>query len=142
MAYTHSRFWINLLLFFPSSGKVYKPLNHQKIDISKERSKEGKLCSFSSICGIFVVLFFFPKFFCNLLFFFFPGKVYSSLTHSISKAGKKKQPRKKKTPFLLTHTIFSKKWPKSNFSREKKNTVPLTHPPEKNPFIRKFKLRS
>ena len=54
--------------------------------------------------------------------FFFPGKVYTSLTHSFSKGGKiKKQHRKKitgKTQFSHTHSIFAKKWTKINFSRE------------------------
>ena len=38
-------------------------------------------------------------------------------THSFSESGKK-QGRKKNTPFLLTHTIFSKEWSILNFSRE------------------------
>ena len=62
--------------------------------------------------------------FCKTVFvhilFFFPGKVYTSLTHSISKAGEKKQPRKKKkTIFTHSHNFF-KKVTKIKLFREKK----------------------
>ena len=47
----------------------------------------------------FFSLFFFPAKSC----FFFPGKVYPSLTHSISEGGKKKASEKKNT--IFTHSL-------------------------------------
>ena len=53
--------------------------------------------------------------------FFFSQEKFERHTHTqFQRAEKKKQVRKKKTPFLLTHTIFSKKWSFLNFSQEKK----------------------
>ena len=52
--------------------------------------------------------------------FFFPGKVYTSLTRLILKPGKKKQRRKKKTLFSITHPIIAKKWSKQTFPGKKK----------------------
>ena len=63
--------------------------------------------------------FFFPKKIWKHFVFFFPGKVYTSLTHSFSEGGKKKKQHwKKKTPFSLTHSILAEKWSKMNFSGE------------------------
>ena len=54
----------------------------------------------------------------NIYIVFFPGKVYTSLTHSFSEGGKKKTALEKKTPFSLTHSILAEKWSKMNFSGE------------------------
>ena len=51
--------------------------------------------------------------------FFFPGKVYKPLTHSIWKAVFFLA-SEKKTPFLLTHSNMGKIFQKTNFSRKKK----------------------
>ena len=66
----------------------------------------------------FFWLFFFSEKFSQNSVFFFPGKDYTLLTHSNFRAGKKKQPRKKKTAILLTHSIFPKKVQILIFSRE------------------------
>ena len=63
---------------------------------------------------------------CFFLYFvfFFPGKVYTSLTHSISKAEKKTGPEKKNSFF--THSLdFCRKVRKNKLFRGKKNTIPL-----------------
>ena len=66
------------------------------------------------------------------VFFFFypPGKVYKPLTHSIWKAVFFffRPRKKKKTPFLLTHSNMGKIFQNTNFSRNKKKTVPLDTP--------------
>ena len=62
------------------------------------------------------------------MYFFFVAKNNSLhlLTHSNFLAGKKKYTREKKnTLFLLTHSISDENVAKVNFSKEKKNTVPL-----------------
>ena len=111
-----------LVFFF--CGKVCKPLTRQKNWDLQKKVKKGKKLVLFAVFQFLEVFFFSRIVFFLLLFFFFPGKVYTSLTHSISKPGKKKTGQKKKTPFSLTHSIFAKKWSKTNFSG-KKNTVPL-----------------
>ena len=88
-----------IVFFF--SGKVCHPLTHSFSKKQWEKKNNGEKIK-------------------NNCFFFWFGKVYTPLTHSISDAGKKKQAGKKKTGFLLTHSIFAQKWSKSNFSWEKK----------------------
>ena len=68
---------------------------------------------------------FFRKNWTKFCFFFAPGKVYPSLTHSISEGGRKKNSAGKKTAFSLTHSKNHKKVQILNFSGKKKNTVPL-----------------
>ena len=73
-------------------------------------------------------LFFFPaQNFQFLACFFFFLRKSLHCTHSLKIRGRKKKtaPEKKKTTFSLTHSNFVKKWRKTNFSGEKKNTVPL-----------------
>ena len=76
---------------------------------------------------VWLVFFFPPTFGRIFVFFIFPGKVY---IHSLTRLkipffffrGRKK----KKTGFLLTHSIFPEKSQKTNYSREKKKkTTPL-----------------
>ena len=64
------------------------------------------------------------------MFFFFSQEKFEPYTHTqFQRAEKKKTGPEKKTPFLLTHTIFSKKWSFLNFSREKKyGTFAYTDP--------------
>ena len=78
----------------------------------QKRSKTGKKTVFQIL-----EVFFFPKKSENISFFF-PGKVYTSLTHSFSEGGKKKQHWKKKTQFSLTHSTFAEKRSKTIFSGE------------------------
>ena len=136
VAHSLTRFW-EILFFFFFRHREKKKNNcfffffwekftchslDKKNYVSKKRSKKGKICSFSIFDSVFFVFFSFPKNLEKFFFFFFYGKVYTPLTHSISKPVKKKKQgrKKKKTAFLLTDSIFAKKWSKSNFSREKK----------------------
>ena len=67
------------------------------------------------------MFYFFPQKICFGKCFFFPGKVRTAHTHTqFQRADQKKTGPKKKTPFLLTHTIFSKKWSFLNFPEIKK----------------------
>ena len=101
------------ICFFFSSEKFVSHSLATKADDPKNRSEKVK----KRYLEVFFI--FSRKILKTVCFFFFPGKVYTSLTHSFSKGGKKKQHgEKKKTPFLLTHSIFAKKWTKINFSRE------------------------
>ena len=100
------------LFFFFSSEKFVSHSLATKADDPKNRPEKVKK-------RYLEVFFIFSRKILKTVCFFFPGKVYTSLTHSFSKGGKKKkQHGKKKTPFLLTHSIFAKKWTKINFSRE------------------------
>ena len=67
-----------------------------------------------------VCVFFLLHFCAFFVFFLFHGKVHMSFIHSISGAGKKKQPGVKKTAFSFIHSIFLKKCTKTNFSGKKK----------------------
>ena len=90
--------------FFPRK-RLHATHSAERRSTSKKRSKTVKNGTFCRISFFFVVFFFRPK-----VVFFFPGKVYPSLTHSISEGGKKKTAsEKKKTPFLLTHSKNHKK---------------------------------
>ena len=80
-----------------------------------------------AVFQILEVFFFFEK---NLkILYFFPGKVYTSLTHSFSEG-------EKKTPTSLTHSIFAKKCSKINFSEEIKNYDTFVTPVEKTKSTR------
>ena len=67
---------------------------------------------------------FYCRYFCfpknlHMEVFFFAGKDRTVHTHTlIFRERKKNRAEKKNTPFLLTHTIFSKEWSILNFSRE------------------------
>ena len=72
---------------------------------------------------------FFPKNWTKSCFFFAPGKVYPSLTHSISEAGEKKTVPEKKNS-IFTHSLEKpQKCANLKLFRGKKNTVPLTDVP-------------
>jgi len=70
-------------------------------------------------------MFFFSQKNCLRKCFFFSQEKFEPYTHTQFQRAEKKNRSGKKTPFLLTHTIFSKKWSFLNFSRGEKNTVPL-----------------
>ena len=97
-------------LFFFSSEKFVSHSLAKKADDPKNRSEKVKK-------RYLEVFFIFSRKILKTVCFFFPGKVYTSLTHSFSKSGKKTA-REKKTQFSLTHSIFAQKWTKINFSRE------------------------
>ena len=105
---THSfNFWEFCFFFLPIFerkkkvffilGKFCKPLTRQKSGCPQEKVKKGKKKakknSFSNFGGVF----FFQKNLKTFCFIFYPGKVYTALTHSFSEGGKKK---KKKTHSL------------------------------------------
>ena len=74
---------------------------------SKKRSKPVKNGTFCRI-SVFFVVFFFPKNFPKFCFFFPRKRLH--VTHSLEFQGRKKKTApKKKTEFLLTHSIFPKK---------------------------------
>ena len=76
-------------------------------------SKKGKKALFPRLA-----VFFFPKILRNILFFF-PGKVYTALTHSISKAGKKKTGPEKKQLFHSFTQFLPKSPEKQTFAGKK-----------------------
>ena len=111
--------FFSLFFFFPKKS-LQATHSAERRSTSKKRSKTVKNGTFCRI-SVFFVVFFFPKKLDKILFFF-PGKVHTSLTHSISEGGKKKNSAgKKKTAFLLTHSFFHEKFQILNFSAEKKN---------------------
>ena len=134
MGGTHSLTLGNFCFFFPCFGKKKKQAvffprkslhathSAERRSTSKKRSKTVKNGTFCRIS--FFSLFFFPAKSC---FFFFPGKVYPSLTHSISEGGKKKTASEKKTPFLLTHSKNHKKVQILIFSGQKKQYGTFAH---------------
>ena len=93
--------------FFFSSEKFVSHSLAIKADFRKKRSKKVKKRYFSKNGGVF---YFFPKNSENGLLFFFSWKSLH-FTHSLifKERKKKKQHWKKKTPFLLTHSIFAQK---------------------------------
>ena len=95
------------VFFFP--GKVCKPLTQLRDGKPpKKGQKRTKTAPFVEF-QIFSLLFFFPKIWIKILFFFFPGKVHTPLTHSISEGGKKKTaPEKKKHNFYSLTRFFTK----------------------------------
>ena len=76
------------IFFFPR--KSLEATHSIFLDICKKRSKKRKLYSFLKFFSFWRCFFSqpIPK---KSVLFFFPGKVYTSLTHSISGAGKKKK---------------------------------------------------
>ena len=116
----------------------------KKMTFPKKRSKKVK-SAFFRIFAVFV-LFFFPKILEQFVVFFFSWKSLH-FANSIIFRAEKIQGWKKKTAFLLTHRIYTKKWSKTNFSRGK-NTIPFTrvmknipiyerHPPWKTHYSKK-----
>ena len=97
----------NKLFFFPrkSLQATHSP---ERRSSSKKRSKPVKNGTFCRI-SVFFVVFFSQKISQNSVFFF-PGKDYTSLTHSNFRAGKKKQPRKKKQQFYSLTRFSPKKY--------------------------------
>ena len=112
-----SRFWkkkkYNCIFFFPRKS------------LKATHSAERQLPLRNRYFCTFAVFFFSNK----NVYFFFPGKVYNPLTHSISGAGKKKQGRKKKNTFLTHSLDFFPKVSIFKLFLGKKNTIPLVWTP-------------
>ena len=111
-----SRFWKKKTscFFFPRKS-LQATHSAERRSIYKKRSKQVKNGTFCQIL-VFFVVFFFPKNLDKILFFF-PRKS-SHVTHSLDFRGRKKKQPRKKTEFLLTHSIFPKKVQISIFSGE------------------------
>ena len=106
-----SVFWkkkkTSCFFFFP--GKVCMPLTQLRDGKLQKKVKNGKKRHLLSNFIFFVVFFFFPVKSC--FFFFFPRKSLP-VTHSLDFRGREKKNsvgKKKKTPFLLTHSKNTKK---------------------------------
>ena len=93
-----------LFFFFP--GKVCMPLTQLRDGKLQKKVKNGKKRHLLSNFIFFSLFFFFPVKSC---FFFSQEKFTRHSLTRFQRAGKKKQRRKKKTPFLLTHSKNTKK---------------------------------
>ena len=116
--------------FFSQEKFASHSLTRETVDLQK-KVKTGKKWHFLSNFGFFRC-FFFPKKFPKILFFFPRKRLH--VTHSLEFQGrkKKKQPRKKKTAFLLNNSNFSKKCAKTNFYGEIKKYGTFAWPRRKN----------
>ena len=95
--------------FFPAQEKIAShSLTRETVDLQK-KVKTGKKWHFLSNFGFFRCFFFPQKISQNSVFFFFPGKDYTSLTHSNFRAGKKKTAPEKKKQQFYSLTRFSPK---------------------------------
>ena len=101
-----SRFWKKKktsCFFFPRK-RLQATDSPERRSTSKKRSKPVKNGTFCRI-SVFFVVFFSQKISQNSVFFLFPGKDYTSLTHSNFRAGKKKTAPEKKKNSIFTHSL-------------------------------------
>ena len=124
---THSPIFWEFGFFFPflgkktvflfSLGQVCKPLTSENNDSPKKGKKESKKEK-KTLFWTLKVFFFFQKKSENISFYF-PGIVYTSLTHTFQRAGKNKQHWIKNT--IFTHSLdFSQKVEKNELFRGNK----------------------
>ena len=103
------------VFFFSQEKFASHSLSWKTANLTKKGQKRAKTALFVDF-QFFSLLFFFPKTWIKILFFF-PSKS-SHATHSLDFRGRKKKTApEKKTPFLLTHSFFHEKLQILNFSR-------------------------